>query len=83
MLDLSVIWRTLLVVVCPITQEQKRMKHLKRFDVYGRADYHDNGNLYDADEVHRAILAAIDDETKDDIIGNICEAFGLKIPNND
>ncbi len=58
------------------------MKHLKRFDVYGRAEYHDNGNLYDADEVSRAILAAIDYETKAEVVSAICEAFHLEVPND-
>ena len=52
---------------------------LRRFDIYGRAEESENGNLYDADEVQEKLREAIDDETKDDIISNICEIFGIEI----
>ncbi|MHA1840393.1 MAG: hypothetical protein ACTSYW_00315 [Candidatus Heimdallarchaeota archaeon] len=50
---------------------------IKKFDIYGRAEEREDGNLYDVYTVHEAVLKALDGETKDDIIGNIKEIFGL------
>lgn len=56
---------------------------IRRFDIYGRSEDHENGNLYDVDEVHEKVKEALDDETKDDIVSNICAIFGIEMPRND
>jgi hypothetical protein len=53
---------------------------VERFYIYGRGEVSAQGNLYDVDEVHEALLQAINAETKDDIVKNICDAFGISKP---
>lgn len=53
------------------------MNKIKRFDIYGRKEFHEEGNLYDADDVDEAVTEAIKGKTKEDIILNISEIFGL------
>lgn len=51
------------------------MERIERLDIHGLA--HINGNLYNVETVRKTIIFALDDETKDDIIGNILEIFGI------
>ena len=52
---------------------------VRRFDIYGSSENSKQGQLYDVDEVIERLKWSMDDETKDDIITNICASFEIPL----